>query len=887
MKNSKIKIFVVWLIAISFLFGNLSLGSNVFANGTPGEGTADGGKDISTRIKWLGDKTNFSTNSGGITTPIVVNGKLRTDLTPQQLANIKQWRAVGMEYYWEIPEGEALHKGDYFELNILDGHFFGKLAGKTFDLEGTKDGNPVIFGTYTFIQDNATKALKLRATLNEQVEGFNSMQNGNFKFAAELFSFGDLRIGFEGQDPAVVHVNEPIVVINPMTNGSILTKGGDTVPNDSKILWTIQVAFDELVNYFKTDSIKHRKDIVVYDVLPKGATFEFAKMRTTYYVPLAEGEKKNQLGTNYMHSTDIDFPSAVIRETTDRGVNGIRPFINKIKEAGRNEPTVGVLTYRDQQNEERTLIVVGLGTSPSTYDHDYGSYAGVFTKSKAMSTTPLETFLDTRLNHEDPKAKITQDQYNVMMSKYAGKGGNPYDGKIRAWNLIFHIKVAQVDSKYENTAAIEWVDYDPNASGGGSGGGGTPAEPKPNVYQASSLMNYSSSSGSVQVLKRTSFIVRKEWDGKPADKAEFEVYADGKLVPGSRRALFAPDWKVTVNGLPLENPDGSAIAYTVKEIPIEGYESSIKPGSNIQKGFTIVNKEKTGEKVDVKVTKIWDGTEQNSVNVTLIGKVGTEEVVKREATIYKHDGWVYTFLNLPKNNASGDLIAYEVLETQIPGYYPPVYNTVKENEFTITNKEIPNIPKTDVVIRKVWKGARQADARVTLYQSVGAGEKTKVGDTIILNTGNNWSHTFHDLAKQDENGNEVNYSVEETPIAGYVVNHTVDKTENLTTITVTNMEQPLNKILIPVTKKWVGDPAEKVTIILNKMVGGNPVKVTEVELNETNKWNHVFEVDKADADGDISYEIEEVKLDGYTVNIEKDPVSGAYTVTNTKKAPDT
>ncbi len=97
---------------------------------------------------------------------------------------------------------------------------------------------------------------------------------------------------------------------------------------------------------------------------------------------------------------------------------------------------------------------------------------------------------------------------------------------------------------------------------------------------------------------------------------------------------------------------------------------------------------------------------------------------------------------------------------------------------------VPNEPETTyITVIKQWRdgdGNPLADGlpesiTVTLYQQAGEnGEKIQYGEPVIITPDGdgNWTHTWTDLPKEDENGNEYVYTVEETHMDGWETSYT-------------------------------------------------------------------------------------------------------------------
>ena len=99
---------------------------------------------------------------------------------------------------------------------------------------------------------------------------------------------------------------------------------------------------------------------------------------------------------------------------------------------------------------------------------------------------------------------------------------------------------------------------------------------------------------------------------------------------------------------------------------------------------------------------------------------------------------------------------------------------------TITDKPI----KTDISVTKTWVGPKAGPVTVHLFAN-----GTDTGTTLTLDDSNNWTGSFANVRKYDQNGTEIQYTVTEDAINGYDTTITGDQT---TGFTITNTEQPKN-----------------------------------------------------------------------------------------------
>ena len=354
--------------------------------------------------------------------------------------------------------------------------------------------------------------------------------------------------------------------------------------------------------------------------------------------------------------------------------------------------------------------------------------------------------------------------------------------------------------------------------------------------------------------------VEKTWVGPKTSKVTVRLFADG--VEKQKVELSAANnWKHEFKNLPKYNADGSEIKYTVKEDKVANYDTDIT--GNAKDGFKIKNS--NNEKVKVPVEKTWVGPKQSKVTVRLFA----DGVEKQHVELSAANNWKHEFTNLPKYNADGSEIKYTVKEDKVANYDTDITGNAKDG-FKIKNT---NVEKTKISVNKTWVGPK-ADKAVVKLLADGV-EKERV----TLSEANNWKHTFENLPKYDsKTGKEIKYEVKEEPIKNYRSEITGNAKDGFT-VKNTNVE----KVKIPVVKKWIGKELDSVTINLY----ANGKKIDEVKLSKSNGWKHTFEnLPKYDlkTGKEIKYTIDENKVTGYKTEITGDATKG-FTVINKEIPP--
>ena len=334
-----------------------------------------------------------------------------------------------------------------------------------------------------------------------------------------------------------------------------------------------------------------------------------------------------------------------------------------------------------------------------------------------------------------------------------------------------------------------------------------------------------------------------EVTGTDGSKFELTTAADGTVTSP---ALVAGTYKVKEKTAPA--------GY---ELNTQEFTLTVSPTSSV---IQTIKDEPI--RTTVKATKQWVGPIGTAVTVHLYADdVDTGKTV----TLNAANNWEDTFTNLRKYKPGTTTeIKYTVKEDAIANYNGVVSGDMATG-FTITNT---NTEKTTVKVTKTWVGTPAASVDVKLLAD--GAEK----ETVTLTATDNWTHTFTNLDKYANDGHEIVYTVDETPVAGYTKDISGTAATGFT-IKNTNTET----INIPVTKTWVGTAGTSATI---KLLADGAEKETVI-LTAADNWTHTFSnLPKFDTtDGhEIVYTVDEVDVPNYTKGISGTAATG-FTVTNT------
>lgn len=356
---------------------------------------------------------------------------------------------------------------------------------------------------------------------------------------------------------------------------------------------------------------------------------------------------------------------------------------------------------------------------------------------------------------------------------------------------------------------------------------------------------------------------QKKWedadnqDGKRPASVKVKIL-NGDTVVDEQNVTSANEWKYESKALP-KYAAGQEITYTVSEEAVPGYTSKVE-GYNITNSYT-------PETTTVSGSKTWedgdnqDGKRPASITVNLLAdgqKVNTQ-------TVGEAEGWSYNFTGLPVYK-DGQRITYTVTEEAVPGY------STNLNGYNITNSYTPE--KTEITASKTWNdsdnqdGKRPTKISIKLMKTVG-GVKTEVASKEVT-AADQWQTKFENLPVY-ENGQKIDYSIEEDDVAGY--------TKEIKDFTVTNSYTPE---MIKISGQKVWDDADnqdgkRPASVKVKVKNGDTV-VDELEVTAANDWKFESKaLPKYAAGQEIAYTVTEEAVADYQTKIDKFTITNSYT----------
>ena len=374
------------------------------------------------------------------------------------------------------------------------------------------------------------------------------------------------------------------------------------------------------------------------------------------------------------------------------------------------------------------------------------------------------------------------------------------------------------------------------------------------------------------------------------------------------------DWSYKFTDLPKYNAQGNEIVYTVaeQEATADGlkfYSNEItgeyKTGITITNTFTIPE-----NKVNVKATKTWidssnaKGKRPSSIKYILKGGATPIEKVVSGNNI-TDENWSYTFENLAKYDSNGQEYQYSVEEeiTENAHLYTKVITGNKESGFNVINTfKVPE-DKLTIAVTKEWNdNSNVAGKRPTSIKYVLKGGATPIEEVVSGNntTDADWNHTFTNVAKYNDSGDEITYTLEEQEVSANdfkFYKKAISGDYKAGFKVVNTFEVPDEKVEVQVNKVWEDDSNAntKRPASIKYILKGGAAPVEQVVSGNTNSnedWSYKFtNLPKYSATGDeIQYTVEEQEVNTDELKFYEKEITGSmnsgFNIKNKFKVPD-
>ena len=429
--------------------------------------------------------------------------------------------------------------------------------------------------------------------------------------------------------------------------------------------------------------------------------------------------------------------------------------------------------------------------------------------------------------------------------------------------------------------------------------------------------------------EKVSVNVNKVWEDNDIQSARRPEVITINIIGENNKVVQTYDLKVkegetshTFTELPKYNSLGNAINYTVEEQEkniddLKFYTNSVS--GDMTSGYTITNTFTRPEyTVDIIANKVWNDNEEQSSrrpeSIILVVKNGEQEVESKEVSNSNlvagtTNKWSVEFEGLQKYDENGQEIKYTIEEKEKnPGdlhFYQAEENNVavEDNQATIRNYFVRPEDVVSVTVTKNWNDSDNVNGRRPTSIKL----QVKNGENVVseqeVSAKNNWTYTFTDLPKYDDNGKEIEYTVAEAEVnSGDLKFYTNDSVSGDITsgYTITNtFKVPDEKVSLTVNKVWKDNAVQSLRrpkVITINVLGESGV-VQSYDLNVASETSHTFtDLPKYNSNGkEISYTVAEQEKNsgdlkfytGVVGNVENTRENNKeVTITNTFKVPD-
>ena len=402
------------------------------------------------------------------------------------------------------------------------------------------------------------------------------------------------------------------------------------------------------------------------------------------------------------------------------------------------------------------------------------------------------------------------------------------------------------------------------------------------------------------IVKDAKIIVKYlEEDGTPETDEDNKVLKEQTEITGKKlEDSYEVVGEEIENYISLRNSGNTSGVLNSEEIVVTYYYTYNKQNITIEKEWKDNNNQAGKRPSSIKVTL----KDRNDV-------VNEQVLSEANKKVDNENVWETTIENVDIYRQNGEKIKYTVDEVENEGTLESYIKTIEGMK--IINTFTQNTEKTQVEVTKKWEdsdnkaGKRPENLVLILKKEVKVGEETEYQEVTRQtingtdnkgNSENEWKYTFSNIAKYDENNDEIKYVVEEETPSFYETK-IIETSENVYEITNT-FKVPEEKINVEVTKVWndnnnrAGKRPESVTLKLS----GNGKEYTAI-LTKDNKtvdeniWKTtITDLPKYDENANIiNYTLSEENLNNifYTeanrqINQQSKTVTNRFEVPNEK-----
>ncbi len=274
-------------------------------------------------------------------------------------------------------------------------------------------------------------------------------------------------------------------------------------------------------------------------------------------------------------------------------------------------------------------------------------------------------------------------------------------------------------------------------------------------------------------IEKTEIPVQKVWENDDSstrpENITVVLYEDYKETDQRLILDETNAWKGTFSNLD-KTKEGRLIHYSIKEIEVEGYSSTIT--KVMDNGFIITNtkEEKEIEKIEIPVKKTWDDLNNKHklrpdfVIVKLFADgTDTNEFLE----LNESNNLSGSFTNLDKTKDDQDIV-YTIEEVSVAGY-DSFINGDMSTGFELVNRLIEEPEeRMNLSVRKVWDDGNRSDRpeKITVRLIKDGDYDHPIMTKEISGLKDHWTVEFKDLLKYKD-GVRINYTIVEDYVSNY------------------------------------------------------------------------------------------------------------------------
>ncbi|MFV0393026.1 MAG: Cna B-type domain-containing protein [Coprobacillaceae bacterium] len=715
--------------------------------------SAEEGNDISNKVNF-GTIDVYVKGLGNINKFIIKDSVKQSDAPTIKVGDI-----VYFDFQWNITNADLnqISEGDYFYAELSD-YFLFNTSGGSEAVINSDDG--VEIGRVQVVEHEGKK--KLKVTLTQNAFDYTELQDGNLTAYGRAQKEGsdvEIRPGQSGGVEIDIEKGstgpvDPIGNVEADGNIPEIIKSGVGNQTTGNLEWTLGIFKDNYIEAYNNGTPENYENVIVEDQLSSDQSVVSISATLPIYIATDTGRMSEAAAATVNTATLLKLTQGESESDSD--------FEARIR--GETKVCYGVTSSNK--------VIINLRNTPNTSGN---SDNGMQYKNNLITqlTAELQPKVDAgRLSQE--RMDLTIQNYERLLSDY----------NYGAFHTNIKITTSTTKANGEtvnNKALVTWDGNDTGVESGDIqlvvqkiGGGATGVPP------GTMLISKTNGDTNAKLQGVTFILEQKQGDGSYLPiGGTYTTDIDGEIQVDN---LVAGTYRIKETS----NPNigyGDTVEYTPIGTEENGYYYfELVVGAT--KGIEI--KVKNYEEVGVKVTKSWsdnnnqDGIRPTSVEVNLLAD---GNVIDTE-TLNSGNSWIKEWTALPKYD-NGVEISYTVEEINIPtGYSPSI--TGSANDYTITNTHVPGVVSKKVT--KAWNDNNNQDGIRPSSIQVNLLANGSVVDAQTLNTGNNWTYTWTNLAEKSA-GTAIVYTVEEVSVpAGYTESTTVARNGD---VIITNSHTPV------------------------------------------------------------------------------------------------